>query len=318
MRIGIDIGGMTVKLGLVDGEKIVAKKVVETDSAKLTPEEVIHNIATAAIALLQENQVGEKECESIGIACPGSVEPKKGTVLYANNIAWENVPLLELFAQYMMQDAQMQIPLAIANDADAAALGEVLYGAAKGKNNAILLTLGTGVGGGVIMDKKIFSGYMAGGCELGHMVIEREGKLCTCGRKGCLEMYASATALMDLARTAAANQPDSMMNEMCGNDLSKLNGKMIFDAQKQKDTAAMQVVDTYEEDLSIGIANLVNIFRPEIFILGGGVSAQKEYLTDELQKRVNGLCFDVKYGYVPPIVTSQLGNDAGIIGAAYL
>ncbi len=326
MRIGIDIGGMTVKLGLVDGAKIVAKKVIETNSEKLSSENVVKNIAVAAMELLQENNSTLLDCEAVGIACPGTVDSNAGVVLYSNNIAWENVPILELFERYITsgQDLELssfikQIPtLALANDADAAALGEVLYGAAKGKSNAILLTLGTGVGGGVVMGKKIFSGYMRGGCEPGHMVIDRNGKQCTCGRKGCLEMYASATALMEMAREAAREHKVSLMNELCENDMTKLNGKMIFDAQKQGDAAAVKVIDTYEENLSIGITNLVNIFRPELVILGGGVSAQKEYLTDALQERVDKMCFGADHGEVPHIVTSQLGNDAGIIGAAYL
>ena len=318
MRIGIDIGGMTVKLGLVDGAEIVAKKVIETDSEKLLPEEVVKNIAVAAIELLQENGSTLLDCEAIGIACPGTVDSNTGVVLYSNNIAWEDVPILELFGREFSSLMEQKPALALANDADAAALGEVLYGAAKGKSNAILLTLGTGVGGGVVMGKKIFSGYMRGGCEPGHMVIDRNGKQCTCGRKGCLEMYASATALMEMAREAAKEHADSLMNELCENDRTKLNGKMIFDAQKQCDAAAVKVIDTYEENLSIGITNLVNIFRPELVILGGGVSAQKEYLTDALQERIDKMCFGTNHGDVPRIVTSQLGNDAGIIGAAYL
>lgn len=326
MRIGIDIGGMTVKLGLVDGAKIVAKKVIETDSEKLPPEEVVKKIAAAAIELLQENSSTLFDCETIGIACPGTVDSNTGVVLYSNNIAWEEVPILEWFHHHIMSEQglivrplmEQKLALALANDADAAALGEVLYGAAKGKSNAVLLTLGTGVGGGVVMGKKIFSGYMRGGCEPGHMVIDRNGKQCTCGRKGCLEMYASATALMEMAREAAEEYKTSLMNELCENDRAKLNGKMIFDAQKQGDAAAVKVIDTYEENLSIGITNLINIFRPELVILGGGVSAQKEYLTDALQKRVDKMCFGADHGDVPRIVTSQLGNDAGIIGAAYL
>jgi len=314
MRIGIDIGGMTIKIGLVEGADIIARKVIETNSKSQTPEALIKNMAVATAELLQENNLAEDSSAKItvGIACPGTVDPAKGIVLYSNNIAWEDVPIVALFKK------QMPAAVALANDADAAALGEVLYGAAAGKNNAILLTLGTGVGGGVIMNKKIFSGYMRGGCELGHTVIDRNGKLCTCGRRGCLEVYASATALMQAARKAAAEQASSLMNVFCRNDLSKLNGKIVFDAQKQGDMAAARVIDEYEENLSIGIANIVNIFRPEVVILGGGVSAQKEVLTEELQKRVAGMCFGAEHGDVPAIVTSQLGNDAGIIGAAHL
>ena len=314
MRIGIDIGGMTVKIGLVEEEndRITDKKVIPTDSANQSAEELIGKIASAIQELLRENNIAMTDCKAIGIACPGTVDRRLGTVLYSNNLGWEEIALVDMLEQ------EIPLPMAIANDADAAALGEVICGAAKGKNSAVLLTLGTGVGGGVIMDKKIFSGYLRGGCELGHTVIERRGRLCTCGRRGCLEMYASATALMEQARAAALADQDSMLNMLCGQDLMKLNGKMIFDAHKQGDRTALQVVDEYEENLSIGIANLINVFRPEVVILGGGVSAQKEYLTDELQRRVSALCFGGSHGEIPPIVTSILGNDAGIIGAAYL
>lgn len=312
MRIGIDIGGMTVKIGLVEDYQIKARKVIATDSGGQTPEGQIGGIARAVRELLQENGIGQEQCELMGIACPGSVDVRRGIVTYANNIAWEDVDIVKFLAE------DFDIPIRIANDADAAALGEILCGAAAGKSSAILMTLGTGVGGGVIMDKKIFSGFLEGGCELGHMVIETSGRPCTCGRKGCLEMYASASALMQDARKLAAAWPESLLNVLSGNDPSKINGKIIFDAQKRGDPAACQAVDAYEEYLSIGIANLINIFRPEIFILGGGVSAQKAYLTDELQSRVGRMCYGGTHGGIASIVTSSLGNDAGIIGAAYL
>lgn len=312
MRIGVDIGGMTIKIGIVKDGCILGKEVIETDSRNQSAEKIVGNIAAAIKTLLHKNGLEEAGCKAIGIACPGTVDAASGTVLYSNNIEWEQVPIVDLLMQYTT------IPAALANDADAAALGEVLYGAAKGRNNAVLLTLGTGVGGGVIMDKKIFSGYGKGGCELGHTVIERKGKPCTCGRRGCLEMYASASALMRSARVAAAENKDSLMNGLCGGNVELLDGKMAFEALMQGDAVAAGVIDEYEENLSIGIANLINIFRPEIFILGGGVSAQGEYLTAALQKKVDKMCFGGDHGDIASIVTSQLGNDAGIIGAAYL
>lgn len=313
MRIGVDIGGMSIKFGLVDEEyRIVARKVIETHRNTRSAEEIIAHMAAAVKELLAENGLKPEDCEGLGIACPGTTDSVNGVVVYSNNIEWENIPILEMLKK------DLDIPMALANDADAAALGEVLDGAAKGKNNAVLLTLGTGVGGGVVLNRKIFSGPLRGGCELGHTVIMRGGKQCTCGRKGCLETYASATALMEEAREAAAANPDSLMNELSGNNPENLSGKVIFDAQKQGDAAASAVVENYEENLSIGIANFINVFRPEVFILGGGVSAQKEYLTDALQSKVDTMCFGGKLGEVPKIVTSNLGNDAGIIGAAYL
>ena len=313
MRVGIDIGGMTIKIGLVDIQnKITAKKVIATQAEKLVAESVVENIAEAVLELLRENGLKLEQCESIGVACPGTVDGKTGVVLYSNNINWEKVPILEILQK------KLPVPMYLANDADAAALGEVVAGAAKDKKNAVLLTLGTGIGGGVIIDGKIFSGILRGGCELGHMVIQYGGKLCTCGRRGCLEAYASATALMDQAREEVKKHPESMMNILVGMDVNKIDGRIIFEAEKQGDESARKVVECYEEYLSTGIANIINIFRPEVVILGGGVSAQEEYLTNALQKKVDAMCFGGSVGDVAKIVISKIKNDAGIIGAANL
>lgn len=313
MRVGIDIGGMSVKIGLVnDSKQIVARKVIPTQSDVMSAQEVVGRIADAVLELLKENHLTVEQCESLGVACPGTTDNKTGVVLYANNIHWENVPMLTLLRE------KLPLPMYLANDADAAALAEVIAGAAKDKKNAVLLTLGTGVGGGVILDGKIFNGPLRGGCELGHIVIRHGGKLCTCGRRGCLETYASATALMELAREKAAADPESLMNTMACGDVTKIDGRIIFDAEKQGDTVAKAVVDTYEEDLSVGIANIINIFRPEVVILGGGVSAQGKYLTDALQSKVASMCYGGSICEVAQIITSELKNDAGILGAAYL
>lgn len=313
MRVGIDIGGMTIKIGLVnDTYEIVDKKVIPTESDVKTAGQVAQAMAEAVKALLQENGLCETDCEGLGIACPGTSDSQEGVVVYSNNIVWENVPLIGIMQK------ELNIPMALANDADAAALGEVLAGAASGKENALLLTLGTGVGGGVIINKKIFAGPLRGGCELGHTVIHMGGRPCTCGRKGCLETYASATALMQGAREKVAEYPQSLLNRLCEAQGGKMDGRIIFEAHRQGEQAAIQVVDEYENALCEGIANFINIFRPEVVILGGGVSAQKEYLTDALQDKVNKMCFGGSLGEVPQITTSVLGNDAGIIGAAYL
>lgn len=313
MRIGIDIGGMSIKIGIVNEDfHIIDRKVIATDSRVKTQTEIVEAMAKAVCELAENNHVRLSECGCVGIACPGTVDAENGIVLYSNNLQWENLALFEEMRRYI------SAPLGLANDADAAALGEVLAGAAKGRESAILLTLGTGVGGGVILGGKIFHGCLQGGCEPGHMAIRRGGKLCTCGRKGCFEQYASASALMAAGRKAANKNRDSLLSQMCGGDPSAIRGEHIFEAAERADAAAQRVVEKYEENLSIGIANLINIFRPEIVILGGGVSAQGENLTGELQDRVSRMCFGGAYGEIPPIVTSALGNDAGMIGAAYL
>lgn len=313
MRIGIDIGGMSVKLGIVDEEcNIIDKQTIPTRAQDQSPKKIAETMASVIDELAKKNQLKLSDCICVGFACPGTVDSRSGMVLYSNNLGWENFSLIEIMRSYF------DVPMAIANDADAAVLGEVKNGAAKDKKNAVLLTLGTGVGGGVILDGRIFGGSLRGGCEPGHMVIQQGGRLCTCGRRGCLEQYASATALMTLAREATEQNSHTLLGEMCGHNLSALSGKHVFEAARQGDAAALEVIEKYQEALSAGIANLINIFRPEIVILGGGISAQGSNLTLALQNRVSALCFGGRHGEIPPIVTSVLGNDAGIIGAAFL
>lgn len=313
MRIGIDMGGMSIKFGLVNEDnEIIAKKVIPT-RLDVPAKELVQDMAEAVVTLLTENSITLDSCRGIGIGSPGTIDNKNGAILYSNNFGWENVPIIEI-----MRETLNDIEMEIANDADVAALGEVCAGAAAGAKNAVLLTLGTGVGGGVILNKEIFHGALAGGCELGHMVIVQDGEACTCGRKGCLESYASATALLRMAKKAAQEHPDSSMNTMCEGDLANMNGKIPFDAASQGDIPAQNVVEAYESYLACGITNVINIFRPEKVILGGGVAAQRENLTEPLQKMVNQMCFGKEHGEIAEIVVSKLGNDAGIIGAANL
>ena len=313
MRIGIDMGGMSVKFGLVDeNNRITDKKVIPT-RLDVPAEEFIKDMADAVTALLQENKLKLEACGGIGIGSPGTIDYENGVILYSNNFGWENVPIAALLKQ-----ALGEVKIGIANDADAAALGEVCAGAAAGAKNAVLLTLGTGVGGGVILNKEIFHGALAGGCELGHTVIVQGGETCTCGRKGCLEAYASASALLRMARKKALEHPESLLHTMSGGDPEKMNGKIPFDAAAKGDAAAQEVVTEYETYLACGITNIINTFRPEKIILGGGVAAQKENLTKPLQNMVNQLCFGGEHGGIAQIVVSELGNDAGIIGAANL
>jgi glucokinase len=312
MRIGIDMGGMSVKLGLVNEENQIVDKLVIPTRLDVAPEEMINDMINAVSDLLAQQGLTLADCHGIGIGSPGTIDDKNGVILYSNNFHWENVAIVE------QMQKQLSLPIGIANDADAAALGEVCAGAAKGAQNAILITLGTGVGGGIIQNGSIFHGPLNGGSELGHMVIQMNGEPCTCGRKGCLEAYASATALLRMARQAAKNHPDSIMNQMCHNDLNLMNGIIPFESASQGDAAAKETIDEYLSCLATGIANIINIFRPEIIILGGGVAAQKENLTTPLQEKVNALCFGGSYGEIARIVTSSLGNDAGIIGAAAL
>lgn len=312
MRIGIDMGGMSIKFGLVDEKNCIIRKSVIPTRTNVPATEMVDDMIQAIYDLLKQQKLSLSDCQGIGIGSPGTIDDEKGVILYSNNFGWEDVAIVAQMREKLPTDIR------IANDADAAALGEVYAGAAKGAASAVLLTLGTGVGGGVILNGKIFHGPLNGGTELGHMVIQAGGKACTCGRTGCLEAYASATALLRMARQAAEKNPVSIMNAMCEKKLENMNGIIPFEAAGMGDEAAIKVVEEYENYLAIGIANVINIFRPEMVILGGGVAAQKENLTKPLEAKVCRLCFGGEHGGIARIVTSELGNDAGIIGAAAL
>lgn len=313
MRVGVDIGGMSIKIGLVTEDfEIVAKKVIPTEVGTKTPRQIAEAISSAIQELFRERGESLRECTAVGIACPGTVDAKKGVVVYSNNIHWKDVPLIDWMKEFL------NLPMALANDADAAALGEVLAGAAVGKEDALLITLGTGVGGGVVLNKRIFMGPLRGGCEPGHTVVQVGGRLCTCGRKGCLEAYASATALMNSALEKAIENPASELYRLYEGNGKKMDGRLVYEAVKTGDKVSRAVLEEYETYLSEGIANLINIFRPQVVILGGGISNQKENLTRPLQDKVAELCFGGEDSEIPEIVTSCLGNDAGIIGAAFV
>lgn len=310
--LGIDLGGTAIKIGVLDqAYDILAQTSIPTNS-KRPYQEIIADMGNTAAALLVENGYELKDCLGAGVGSPGTIDSSDGTVLYSNNIRWDNVPLAKELYRYLW------IPVFVNNDANCAALGEVQKGAARGCKNAVFLTLGTGVGGGIVMDGKVFEGGHPGGVELGHIRIASKGRRCTCGRYDCLEAYASATALIQDAKEIAARQPDSMLWEMCGHDLDQMNAKIPFDAAWAKDAASRTLIDRYIGYLADGITDIVNIFRPDLVVLGGGICAQGEKLTEPLNQYLKENCFGADVSYVPQVVTAQNGNDAGIIGAACL
>ena len=312
VRIGIDIGGTDTKIGLVDAhQKLIDTLTIPTGTGR-NEEEIIGDIGRAALSLLEKNEIPVDQCTGVGIGVPGTVDRKTGTVVYANNMQWENVPLVREIGRYL------PLPVAAANDADCAVLGEAAAGAAKGYGNVVMLTLGTGVGGGVVLDGRLFDGRLAGGTELGHMVVCEGGEMCTCGRKGCLEAYASATALVRDAKRAMEKDKESLLWKLCGGDEERVTAKMVFDAAEQGDLPASRITDSYVEHLSTGIVNIVNIFRPEVFLLGGGVAAQGRKLTDRINRNLEKYCYAGNRGGIPEVRTAELGNRAGMIGAANL
>lgn len=307
--IGIDLGGTFIKGGIVseNGEIVVEDK-VPTESDK-GGEKVMDNVAALIEKLLFKSSLKKEETVGIGMGVPGMIDSKNGIVVFSNNLRWHHLHISEGV------EKRTGLKVRIANDANVAALGEAVYGAGRDVDDSILLTLGTGVGGGIIVGNKLVEGNKSAGAELGHMVIAHGGEQCTCGRKGCLEAYASATALIRDTKRAMEAHNDSKMWEI--GSLDAVTGKTAFD-YKDTDVYAKEVVDNYIEMLACGIANIANIFRPHTVMLGGGVCAQGDNLIKPLQKIVDKEIFAGELGPKCPIAVAKLGNKAGILGAAAL
>ncbi len=304
---GVDLGGTFIKCGIVDSCGTMVKKgQVPTDG---TYDNVVSAIIGLAADLAKEADV---PLSGIGIGAPGTVDSETGTIVYSNNLRWDDKPLAADICQ------KTGLPVAVTNDANAAALGEYAYGAGKEYNTMVLITLGTGVGGGIVLDGKLFEGFRGAGAELGHMVIRDKGLRCTCGRRGCLEAYASAGALVRRAKAYMEKHEDTILWQLCEGDREQANGKILFEAVRRKDAGACKVLQGYLDDLACGLTNFANIFRPEAIVLGGGISAAGRLLTEPLQRKMDRQMFGGAQYAPVKIVTAELQNDAGIYGAAQL
>ena len=307
--VGIDLGGTFIKGGIVDetGNILYLDK-IPTEREK-GDEGVAANIAKLVDMLLTAQGLDKSQIVGIGMGVPGMIDSGAGEVVFSNNLEWEHFFISESVSK------RTGLPVKIANDANVAALGEVKFGAAKNKKDAVLITLGTGVGGGIVADGKLLEGNKAAGAELGHSVIVAGGEQCTCGRKGCLEAYASASALIRDTKRAMEAHKDSKMWAVGG--LDNVTGETAF-AYKDTDEYAKAVVDGYIRHLACGLTNFANIFRPEVILLGGGVCAQGDNLIKPLQALVDEEIFAGDRGPKVEIVIAQLGNSAGLLGAAAL
>ena len=311
--IGVDLGGTNIAVGIVNENYEIVKKGSVPTLAQRGPEPIVHDMAELCKKLLAECEIAMDDVTGAGIACPGTVNPATGIVEYANNIKFSDFPLVALFSKEMDMPAEN---VKIGNDANLAALGEAVAGAAKGASSSVMITLGTGVGGGVILDGKMLMGCAFGGAELGHTVIELNGRQCSCGRKGCFEAYCSATALVKLTKEKFEATSGTLMHEMCENDINRVGGKTAFAAMKKGDKAGAEVVDTYISYLACGVANLINIFQPEVFTIGGGVSGEGDNLLIPLREKVSEQIYSKDKILKTDLRIATLGNDAGIIGAA--
>ena len=307
--IGIDLGGMSAKAGLLDenGNLLYVRR-CETH-AENDPVQTADDLSMLAKGLMEEAKIVEKDVVAVGIGSPGIIDSAAGSVVHWSNFAWKDVPLARLVQE------GTHLPVFVTNDANAAALGEAKYGSGAQYEDSVMITLGTGVGGGIVIGGKLFEGYRSAGGELGHTVLKAGGVKCTCGRRGCFERYASATALKRMTREAMVRNRDSRMWELSP-DIDNVSGRTAFDAARGGDRAARLVVKKYVTYLGEGIANLVNLLRPQAVILGGGVSNEGENLLKPLRKVVRRNILAPE-SYAPlELVCASLGNDAGIYGAA--
>ena len=309
-RLGIDLGGTNIVASVVDENFKILSTAKRKTNCPRPAEDIMDDIAAVALEAIEQAGLKKEDVEAAGIGSPGAIDPVNGVVCYANNLGFINVPVSSMLKE------RTGIDFYIENDANAAAYGEFLAGAGKGTKDFIMITLGTGVGGGIIIDGRIYSGSNYAGGELGHTVIAVDGEVCTCGRMGCWEAYASATALIRQTKQAMTRYPDTIMWKLVNNDIEAVSGRTAFDAMRQGDIAAKYVVDKYIEYIAVGIANNVNIFQPEILCIGGGISKEGDLLTKPIEQFVAGENYARNIPKKVQIKTAQLGNDAGIIGAA--
>jgi len=307
--VGIDLGGTSAKGGVFDcaGDLLCENKVKtsKADGFKGT----VELLTKFARELCKQCDVAFEDVAAIGCGVPGVVDSQSGVVLRWSNFDWSNVPFASEFSKLSGK------PVFIANDANTAALGEAKFGATAKYQSSILLTIGTGVGGGMVFDGKLIEGFKCAGAELGHITIREDGIPCACGRKGCYERYASATALVSQTRHAMVENLQSLMWEISDGKIENVDGRTAFIAARQGDETAMRVVDQFVGYLSEGIADFVNILRPEAIVLGGGVANEGEMLFEKLRKAVNDRTY-IAMDIVPlKIVGAKLGNKAGAYGA---
>ena len=310
--IGIDLGGTNIVAGVVnENYEIISKASTKTNLPR--PEkEIADDMAKMAVKATTDAGLTMDDIEWIGIGTPGIANSETGIIEYSNNLGFNNTPMVKYISEATGKQAFVE------NDANAAAYGEYVAGAAKGAKNAVCITLGTGVGGGIIVDGKIYAGSNFGGAEIGHTVIEVDGPQCTCGRKGCFEVFSSATGLIRMTKEAMDADKTSVMHKITLDRKGKVSARTSFEAMRMGDPAAKAVVDKYIKYLAAGITNTINIFQPDVLCIGGGVCNEGDPLLLTMKEIVKKEVYTRNSKKNTEIVIAKLGNDAGIIGAAFL
>ena len=296
--IGIDLGGTNIAVGVCDESGNILYCTSAKTNAAQPFEGLVSDIANAVLLLLKAHSLTMSDIAAVGMGTPSCIDPKSGLLVNANNLGWRNVPLYDEMKKHF------DVPVFIQNDAACAVLGEMKLGAAKGFENVLMVTLGTGVGGGIILYSRLWNGCDNMGAEIGHTKLVFGGRKCSCGQRGCLEQYASATALI--------RQYNEVSDEMVA------SAKEVFDRADSVEALAKKVVEQYISYLSAGLSTLIAVFRPQLILIGGGVSARGEKLLSPLREQLMQDTFSADLIGIPEIRAAALGNDAGIIGAAML
>ena len=308
--LGVDLGGTNIAIGLIDldGKTILRKKSVKTRAPRPC-REIAEDIKSVCLTLCHDQGITLADTEWIGVATPGIV--KSDVVVSAVNLGWTDEPFGKIVSEITGR------PTFVANDANAVAYAESKWGCGIGENSLIAVTLGTGVGGGIVLDGKIWEGFNGFAAELGHMVIDANGRRCSCGLRGCLEAYCSATALVSETKRMMKLYPDSFMWDAVKGDINRVDGRTAFEANRRGDMAARQVINDFVTYLAIGIANVINVFQPSVVCVGGGISGQGDELMKPLRDRLKYTSFGTKDSRTR-VEAAVFRNDAGIIGAGLL
>ena len=311
LYIGIDVGGMSIKAGLVDEEGNILFKHSCPTGVERGYVAVIRDIAQLGLATVEKAGRRMDEVKAIGIGIPGIMDQRTGIIPFCTNLAWHDVPIIEEMKQYT------DLPVYVDNDATVAGLAESVKGVSAGTKNSVFITLGTGVGGGVVLNGKVFSGAHGVATEIGHMVTVAGGLPCTCGKRGCWERYASATALIRAGRVLCAEKPSCTLLKHVDGDIRTITAKDVIDLAMAGDADCVKIFDDYIYHLVVGLTNLINVYDPEVIVLGGGVSHCGDFLLNAVRSLLPKYVFFKSMPYAR-VELARLTNDAGIIGAAML
>ncbi len=310
-RIGIDLGGTNIAAGLVEQHLKIADKLSVKTKAPRSAESMIADMVQMAQTLLERNHLGWQDVTSVGVGVPCTAKQENGHMEDANNLGFDDEPFLTLLAE------KIPVPVYFDNDANAAAWGEYRTGGYP-EDSFVMVTIGTGIGGGIILNGRLWAGINGAAAEFGHMTIDYQGAPCNCGRRGCFETMASANALIAQAREQMLRHPESLLWHLCGGSMDNVEAKTVFDGAAAGDETARKLLDTYTDYLAEGVANIINILQPAVICIGGGVSRAGEALLLPLREKAARHIYSGNSKRNTEIVPAKLDNDAGIIGAALL